>query len=80
MAADPIAPKPKAATCPKCGSPLPCLMTDFDSIDVLRCPECDALFEQGNFVCYGAKSELSEKADSTNGKDSTKTIKNTKVN
>jgi len=25
-------------------------------LDALRCPHCDALFEQGRFVCYGAKS------------------------
>jgi hypothetical protein len=48
--------EPKKATpnCPKCGMPMPCI-ADFDSINVLRCPECDALFERGQFVCYGAK-------------------------
>jgi hypothetical protein len=43
------------SACPKCGMPLPCAVDSFDSIDVLRCPECDALFEQGRFVGYGAK-------------------------
>jgi len=43
--------------CPKCGIPLPCA-ANFDSIDALRCPECDALFERGQFVCYGAKSAV----------------------
>jgi uncharacterized C2H2 Zn-finger protein len=46
----------KAPACPKCGMPLPCGIETFDAIDVLRCPECDALFERGQFVCYGAKS------------------------
>src|SRR5712672_563803 len=44
--------KPSSA-CPKCGMPLPCGIDSFDSIDALRCPNCDALFEQGKFVCYG---------------------------
>ena len=43
--------------CPKCGMPLPCDLSGFDVIDALRCPNCDALFERGGFVCYGAKSE-----------------------
>lgn len=43
------------SACAKCGMPLPCAVDSFDSIDVLRCPECDALFERGQFVCYGAK-------------------------
>src|SRR5712671_4217129 len=44
------------SACPKCGMPLPCDLKTFDVIDLLRCPNCDALFEQGRFVCYGAKS------------------------
>ena len=32
------------------------LSPDFEVIGVLRCPNCDALFERGSFVCYGAKS------------------------
>jgi hypothetical protein len=48
----------KKSTCPKCGMPLPCGVNGFDAIDVLRCPNCDALFEQGKFVCYGAKPDL----------------------
>lgn len=47
-------PQRAPSACPKCGMPLPCI-AGFDSIDVLRCPECDALFERGQFVCYGAK-------------------------
>jgi hypothetical protein len=43
------------SACPKCGMPLPCGVDGFDAIDVLRCPECDALFERGRFVCHGAK-------------------------
>jgi hypothetical protein len=35
----------------------PFCVDNFDVIDVLRCPNCDALFERGRFVCYGAKSE-----------------------
>jgi len=35
----------------------PFCIDNFDVIDVLRCPNCDALFERGRFVCYGAKSE-----------------------
>jgi len=46
--------KPSSA-CPKCGMALPCGTDSFDSIDVLRCPNCDALFERGRFVCYGAR-------------------------
>ena len=42
---------------PKCGDPFPFSIDNFDVIDVLRCPNCDALFERGRFVCYGAKSE-----------------------
>jgi len=45
------------STCPKCGEPFPFCIDNFDVIDVLRCPNCDALFERGRFVCYGAKSE-----------------------
>ena len=45
----------KPLACPKCGMPLPCF-GEFDSIDGLRCPECDALFERGQFICYGARS------------------------
>jgi hypothetical protein len=30
--------------------------SDFDLIDVRRCPNCDALFERVRFVCYGPKS------------------------
>jgi hypothetical protein len=45
------------AICPKCGEPLPFCIDNFDVIDVLRCPNCDALFERGRFVCYGVKSE-----------------------
>src|SRR5882724_8062161 len=47
-------PQEAPLACPKCGMPLPC-SANFDSIDVLRCPNCDALFEGGQFVCYGAK-------------------------
>ena len=35
--------------------PLPCDLKRFDVIDALRCPHCNALFERGQFVCYGAK-------------------------
>jgi len=45
------------STCPQCGDPFPFCIDNFDVIDVLRCPNCDALFERGRFVCYGAKSE-----------------------
>jgi hypothetical protein len=31
-------------------------MDNFDVIDVLRCPNCDALFERIRFVCYAPKS------------------------
>src|SRR5712671_1143082 len=47
--------EPEKSACPKCGMPLPCDLKTFDVIDALRCPNCDALFEQGRFVCYGAK-------------------------
>jgi DNA-binding NarL/FixJ family response regulator len=40
--------------CPKCSQPLP-FSIDLDVADVLRCPNCDALFEYGKFVCYGPK-------------------------
>jgi uncharacterized C2H2 Zn-finger protein len=55
--AEAVESEPDKATsaCPKCGMPLPCGIDSFDAIDVLRCPECDALFERGQFVCYGAK-------------------------
>ncbi len=43
--------------CPKCGDCFPFCIDNFDAIDVLRCPNCDALFERGRFVCYRAKSE-----------------------
>jgi hypothetical protein len=43
--------------CLKCGDPFPFCIDNFDVIDVLRCPNCDALFERGRFVCFGAKSE-----------------------
>jgi hypothetical protein len=42
--------------CPKCGEAFPFCIDNFDVIDVLRCPSCDALFEGGRFVCYGANS------------------------
>src|SRR5712671_2855019 len=60
--ADTVEPEPAKASslCPKCGMALPCGADSFDSIDVLRCPECDALFERGRFVCYGAKSQVQE--------------------
>jgi len=29
--------------------------TKIIAVPVLRCPNCDALFERGRFVCYGAK-------------------------
>ncbi len=45
------------STCPKCGDPFPFYIDNFDVIDVLRYPNCDALFECGRFVCYGEKSE-----------------------
>jgi hypothetical protein len=35
----------------------PFCVDNFDVIDVLRCPNRDALFERGRFVCYGAKPE-----------------------
>jgi hypothetical protein len=50
--------EPKLSACPKCGMPLPCDLKGFDVIDLLRCPHCDALFEQGKFVCYGAKTSV----------------------
>jgi hypothetical protein len=34
------------------------LSPDFDVTDVLRCPNCDALFERGRFDCYGAKKSV----------------------
>jgi hypothetical protein len=43
--------------CPKCDEPFPFCIDNFHVIDALRCPNCDALFERGRFVCYGAKSE-----------------------
>jgi hypothetical protein len=49
-------PQKAPSTCPKCGMPLPCGTDSFDVIDALRCPECDALFEHGRFVCYGARA------------------------
>ena len=49
-------PATASSLCPKCAMPLPCATDSFDVIDVLRCPECDALFERGRFVCYGAKA------------------------
>ena len=57
-------PDKPSSTCPKCGMPLPCGVNGFDVIDALRCPNCDALFEQGKFVCYGAKirTELKDEA------------------
>src|SRR5712692_162888 len=45
------------STCPKCGDCFPFRIDNFDVIDVLRCLNCDALFERGRFVCYGVKSE-----------------------
>ncbi len=48
-------PEKAPSACPKCGMPLPCGADSFDSIDALRCPECDALFEHGRFICYEAK-------------------------
>jgi hypothetical protein len=39
----------------ECGQPFP-FCFDLDVIDALRCPNCDALFEHGKFICYGAKS------------------------
>ena len=47
--------KVNSSTCPKCGMPFPFCIDNFDSADALRCPNCDALFERGQFVCYGAK-------------------------
>jgi hypothetical protein len=35
--------------------PEPSILIDLDVVDILRCPNCDALFEYGMFVCYGAK-------------------------
>ena len=49
----------KQSACPKCGMPLPCDVKGFDVIDALRCPNCDALFEQGTFVCYGPNFSVS---------------------
>ncbi|HEY4817781.1 MAG TPA: response regulator transcription factor [Candidatus Acidoferrum sp.] len=43
-----------SAKCPKCGQPFP-FSIELDVIDALRCPNCDALFEYGKFVCYGPK-------------------------
>jgi hypothetical protein len=40
----------------KVGMPLPCGVDQFDVIEVLLCPNCDALFERGQFMCYGAKT------------------------
>ena len=51
-------PQTAPPACPKCGMPLPCDLKGFDVIDALRCPNCDALFEQGKFVCYGAKPRV----------------------
>jgi hypothetical protein len=50
--------EPEKSACPKWGMPLPCDLKAFDVIDALRCPHCDALFEQGTFVCYGAKPSV----------------------
>jgi hypothetical protein len=44
------------STCRKCGETFLFCIDNFDVIDVLRCPNCDALFERGRFVCYGAKT------------------------
>jgi hypothetical protein len=43
------------SVCPKCGDLFLFCIDNFDVIDVLRYPNCDALFERGRFVCYGAK-------------------------
>jgi hypothetical protein len=42
-------------TCPKCRVEFPLFLADFDEIDAFRCTNCDALFEHGEFVCYGPK-------------------------
>src|SRR5712671_222091 len=42
--------------CPTCGMPLPCGIDSFDSMDALRCPNCDALFE-GGLSCVTARSQ-----------------------
>jgi len=44
-------PEKQPSAYPKCGMPLPCRVNGFDAIDALRCPNCDALFEQEKFVC-----------------------------
>jgi hypothetical protein len=43
--------------CPNCGQDFP-FCIELDVIDALRRPNRDALFEYGEFVCYGAKPEL----------------------
>jgi hypothetical protein len=51
------APDKATSACPKCGMSLRCGIDSFDTVDALRCPHCDALFEHGRFVCYGAKPQ-----------------------
>src|SRR5882762_12033976 len=53
-------PEKPLSACPKCGMPLPCGIESFDVVDALRCPNCDALFERGQFVCYGAKPQAQQ--------------------
>jgi hypothetical protein len=52
-------PNPNQAltNCPACGEELPLSFSfdDFDEVVEFRCPYCDALFERGEFVCYGPK-------------------------
>jgi len=36
----------------KCGDPFPLCSDNVDVIDVLRCLNCDALFERGRFVLF----------------------------
>jgi hypothetical protein len=44
---------------------------DLDVIDALRCPNCDALFEHGKFVCCKADRKAQPNSDVLN--EATKT-------
>jgi hypothetical protein len=39
--------------CPMCGKPWPWGHSKMDTHFALRCPNCDALFENDRFVCFG---------------------------
>jgi hypothetical protein len=41
--------------CGKCGEPIPGC-NDFDVTYIFRCPNCDALYENGKFICFGVPS------------------------